>query len=79
MPYASTHDLPPNVRNHVPEHGQEIYRAAYNSAYEEYGHDEERAHRVAWAAVKDQYEKDSRSGQWRPKANANDVSKRDQH
>lgn len=67
MPYQKIHDLPDSVREHLPEHAQEIYRAAFNSAWEEYRHDEERAHRVAWAAVKHEYEKDEHTGQWERK------------
>jgi cation transport regulator len=29
MPYDKLSDLPDNVRNNLPEHAQEIYRAAY--------------------------------------------------
>jgi cation transport regulator len=57
MPYAVTDDLPPGVRNHLPQHAQEIFRAAFNSAWDEYGGDEERAFRIAWAAVKKRYRK----------------------
>jgi cation transport regulator len=32
MPYDKLSDLPDNVRNNLPEHAQEIYRAAYNPA-----------------------------------------------
>jgi cation transport regulator len=64
MPYNDLNDLPEPVQEHLPKHAQEIYRAAYNSAWEEYGQDEERAHRVAWSAVKKTYEKDQASGQW---------------
>jgi cation transport regulator len=61
MPYFSIADLPTSVRHHLPQHAQEIYRAAFNAAYEEYAADtrhEEIAHRVAWAAVKRCYVKD---------------------
>jgi cation transport regulator len=68
MPYPHVTDLPDGVRDHVPRHGQEIYRAAFNNAWEEYGHDEERAHRVAWAAVKEKYQKDEQTGQWQAKS-----------
>lgn len=68
MPYDKLSDLPESVREHLPHHAQEIYRAAFNSAWEQYGHDEERAHRVAWGAVKDQYEKDEKTGEWVAKA-----------
>lgn len=64
MPYQRLSELPESVREHLPKHAQEIYQAAYNNAWEEYRHDEERAHRVAWGAVKHQYEKDERTGKW---------------
>lgn len=76
MPYKNLSDLPENVRNHLPEHGQEIYRAAFNSAWDQYKDPEERqgdnsreetAHRVAWTAVKNVYEKDESTGEWRRK------------
>lgn len=63
MPYASLDDLPESVREHLPRHAQEIYRAAFNSAWERYGRDEARAHRVAWGAVQERYHKDER-GKW---------------
>ncbi len=66
MPYQSTSELPDNVRNVLPPHAQDIFKEAFNSAYEEYkdpsdrrgdaGRDET-ARRVAWAAVKQAYEK----------------------
>jgi cation transport regulator len=66
MPYAKLSDLPDSVRDNLSKHAQEIYMAAYNSAWEQYDQPEERrgdasreetAHRVAWAAVKKKYEK----------------------
>lgn len=36
MPYRTTDDLPPRVRDHLPSHAQEIFLEAYNSAYQEY-------------------------------------------
>jgi cation transport regulator len=61
MPYASIFDLPPAVRR-LPAHGQEIFRAAFNAAWDSYADRgdqarEEIAHRVAWAAVKRRYRK----------------------
>ena len=67
MPYRRLSDLPKGVRDNVPKHAQEIYRAAFNSAWDEYGHDEERAHRIAWAAVKEKYEKNEKTGKWKAK------------
>jgi cation transport regulator len=56
MPYQQLDDLPESVKNHLPKHAQEIFRAAFNNAIEEYG-EEEQAFRVAWSAVKRDYEK----------------------
>jgi len=55
VPYATNHDLPPSVRNHLPAHAQDIFREAFNSAYESHGGEadvEERSFRIAWAALK---------------------------
>jgi cation transport regulator len=52
MPYDSLTDLPDSVRDNLPKGAQEIYKEAFNSAWEQYDHEEDRAHRVAWAAVK---------------------------
>jgi cation transport regulator len=60
MPYFYNYDLPLSVQNHLPGHAQDIYREAFNHAWEEYAGDprqEEIAHRVAWAAVKRVYMK----------------------
>lgn len=66
MPYKNLSDLPDVIRNNLPHHAQEIYRAAFNNAWEEYENPstrasqasrEETAHRVAWAAVKKKYVK----------------------
>ena len=67
MPYKNLNDLPKSVREHLPVHAQEIYRAAYNNAWDGYGQDEERTHRVAWSAVKKKYIKNESSGQWEVK------------
>jgi cation transport regulator len=63
MPYDNLVDLPESVRDNLPKHAQEIYRAVFNSAWEDYGHDEARAHRVAWGAVERKYHKDEH-GRW---------------
>jgi cation transport regulator len=56
MPYATNSDLPPRVRKVLPHQAQDIYRGAFNSAYERYGAEHEAtAHRIAWAAVKRSY------------------------
>ncbi|MCB0182893.1 MAG: putative cation transport regulator ChaB [Caldilineaceae bacterium] len=66
MPYHSLAELPDSVKDNLPKHAQEIYKEAYNSAWDEYkdpddrrgdASREETAHRVAWSAVKQKYEK----------------------
>jgi cation transport regulator len=42
MPYNSLAELPGQVRDNLPKHAQEIYQAAYNSAWEEYDKPSER-------------------------------------
>ncbi len=61
MPYDTNEALPPSVRAHLPEHAQDIYREAFNHAWDRY-HLDEIAHRVAWAAVKRRYVK--ADGDW---------------
>jgi cation transport regulator len=60
MPYLTNDDLPVSVRGHLPQHARDIYRKAFNHAWQQYAGDarqEEIAHRVAWAAVKRAYVK----------------------
>ena len=73
MPYKRLSDLPDAVRDNLPEHAQEIYRAAFNSAWEQYDQPEERhggrsreetAHAVAWSAVEQKYEKEPQADKW---------------
>lgn len=75
MPYDSIEALPEQVANVLPKHAQDIYKEAFNSAYDEYRNpkdrrgDEDRetvAHKVAWAAVKKVYEK-GEDEKWHPK------------
>ncbi len=72
MAYQNLTDLPDQVQNSLPEHAQEIYLEAFNSAWQQYDQPEERrgdntreetAHAVAWAAVKKVYEKNG-EGRW---------------
>ena len=56
MPYASNAKLPEPVRKNLPRRAQDIFRAAFNAAYERYGAaNEARAFKIAWAAVKRNY------------------------
>jgi cation transport regulator len=57
MPYDSRSELPDSVKDHLPEHAQDIYKEAFNNAWDQYDHDESRGHRVAWGAVKKEYHK----------------------
>jgi cation transport regulator len=65
MPYQQLDDLPESVKNHLPKHAQEIFRAAFNNALEEY-EEEEQAFHVTWGAVKRDYEKGD-DGNWHKK------------
>lgn len=64
MPYRTTDDLPPRVRDHLSAHACEIFLEAFNRTYEDYADPakrragaslEETANRIAWAAVKRKY------------------------
>lgn len=72
MPYSKTTELPDQVKNALPSDAQDIYKEAYNSAYEQYKDPEDRrgdadreevSHKVAWSAVKNKYEKND-NGEW---------------
>ncbi len=72
----SKQDLPEGLENVLPDHAKEIYRKAHNNALDEYKDPKKRrgkasleevAHKVAWAAVKKEYEKDRRTGAWKRK------------
>ncbi len=72
MPYTNNTDLPNGVRQHLPQHAQDIYRAAFNQAWDAYelpgkrrGTDSREvvAHKVAWSAVEKKYFKNE-YGKW---------------
>jgi cation transport regulator len=74
MPYRTNRELPESVKNSLPSHAQDIYREAFDRAWQEYqdpakrrGNEslEEVAHKVAWAAAKQKYEKVGE--EWQPK------------
>ena len=74
MPYDSTSELPEDVRDALPKHAQEIFKEAFNSAWDRYADPEERrdnqsreqtAIQIAWSAVKKSYEK--KNGNWQKK------------
>jgi cation transport regulator len=68
----SKEGLPQAVKSSLPKHAQDIYREAHDNALEQYKDPgerrgdaslEETAHKVAWAAVKQEYKKNSQ-GEW---------------
>jgi len=73
-PYEAISDLPKPVREDLPADAQQIYREAFNSAWQRYSDPrrrrgasrDEAAHRIAWSAVKDAYER--RQDRWVRKA-----------
>ncbi len=76
MPYKQNSELPDSVTNVLPAHAQDIYREAFDSAWDEYKEPKDRrgdssreevAHRVAWQAVKQKYEKGD-DGKWHPRS-----------
>lgn len=79
MPYDKREELPDSVKNALQDvpHAQDIYKEAYNNAYEEYKDPEKRknndsreevSHAVAWSAVENKYSK-GEDGKWHPKEN----------
>lgn len=62
MPFQRIEDLPSSPRLRLPVHARDIFRAAFNNAWETYNasppHErEEICHRIAWSAVKKKYRK----------------------
>jgi len=55
----------PSTLERSPKKAQDTYEEALENAEREYGGDEERAHRVAWSAVKHSFEKVG--DHWEPK------------
>ena len=67
MPYAVVEDLPADVRDALPLHGQQIFLAAFNEADETSCRDasdrEGCSFKIAWAAVGNSYQKNP-AGKW---------------
>jgi cation transport regulator len=55
MPYKNTSELPASVKDNLPKKAQAIFMGAFNASYSKYG--EERAFKIAWAAVKHKFKK----------------------
>ena len=69
MTYKSINELPKTVRN-LPSRAKMIYLKAFNSTWEEHLNldnesvREKASHEAAWAAVREEYEKDDETGAW---------------
>lgn len=72
MPYHSNAELPDSVKDNLPKHAQDIYREAFNNAYDRFSDPDKRrgnqsrdeaSHKVAWNAVKQEYHKED--GEWK--------------
>jgi cation transport regulator ChaB len=70
MPYPTLDSLPDWVKK-MPKHAQQIYQAAWNSAFEQYN-DEGKAAATAISAIKTKYEQDN-NGEWHLKAASAEV------
>lgn len=75
MPYGSIRELPKSIKDNLPKHAQEIFKESFNSAWDNYSDPSERrgkqsreqvARKVAWNAVKQDYEKGD-DGKWHKK------------
>lgn len=72
MPYHSKAELPDQVKDNLPSHAQEIYKEAFNNAFDRFkdpdkrkgdASREEASHKVAWNAVEQEYHKED--GKWK--------------
>lgn len=72
MPYDNIEELPGTVRGPLPEKAQEIFKEAFNDAWDRYEDPSRRkggdsretvAMKVAWSAVKNKYRKNE-DGNW---------------
>ena len=62
MPYSKLEELPTEIKEQLPEHAQQIFMAAFNSAQSD-GMSEEGALSVGWNSVKAKYEQGV-DGKW---------------
>ena len=76
MPYDTLADLPDQIKE-LPKHGQEIFLAAFNSAYagtcKDRDKKDECAFAIAWAAVKVKYEKKDEKWIEKPEAKSTSI------
>ncbi len=57
-------DLPDSVKNVLPAHAQDIFKATFNSAWDEYGHDEQRSLPLPGARSRRAITKTTRPRKW---------------
>ena len=69
MAYQQLEDLPQEVTQKLPQHGQQLFMAAYNAASDN-GMDEKSATKVAWDSVSNSYQED-KDGNWISIENSN--------
>ena len=70
MGYESKSDLPPTIRDVLPEHAQELYLQAHQKGWDEYEEGQGYlsrdgvAHQRGWTAVQLEYIHDQGTGKW---------------
>jgi cation transport regulator len=69
MTYQQLEDLPQEVTEKLPKHGQQLFMAAYNAVLDN-GMNERNATKVAWDSVKNSYQED-KDGNWISIENSN--------
>ena len=62
MTYQELTELPGEVTEKLPQHGQQLFMAAYNAASDN-GMEDRNAAKVAWDSVKNSYKED-KDGNW---------------
>lgn len=58
------------IPKNIPKDAKSTYDGAFKGALRYYAGDEDKASKVAWSAVKKDYKKDPKSGDWEKRANA---------
>ena len=84
MRYTNKSELPPTIRDVLPERAQELYLEAYNQAWDEYDEGQGyltrdgMAHQRGWTAVQHEYVQDQGTGLWHLKGERPPEPKRRQ-
>jgi len=71
MPYNNVDELPSEIKGKLPEHGQQIFLAAFNSAQED-GMSEDAAISAGWNSVSQLYEQGA-DGNWHQRAEDTNI------